>query len=862
MKSNKLLTDKFNHCKLKVGLFPMLNRQWPIVRLFLITLIFNAAFLISNAQVTKVTGKVNDVLTNEPIPFVAVVFKGTTDGANTDFDGKYEVSTTKPADSVIFTCVGYKRVAFKLKKGQAQVINVKMKINHNEIGEITVKAGENPADILFRKIIEHKDDNNKRKLESYQYQVYNKVEFDLANISEKFKNGKLIKPFAFIFDKIDSSETNEKPFLPMFITENLSNFYYKTSPKQKKEIIYASKVSGLENASVTQFMGDMYQSINVYDNFIDVFGKSFVSPIAGIGQLYYKYYLSDSLFIDNNWCYKMKFKPRRQGDLTFIGDFWVHDTTFAIKKIQMRLSEKANINFIEDLALVEEFKWVDNKNWMPSKDLLVLEFAPLKNQEGMSMIGRKTTTYKDFVINQPINDSVFKGPDDITVLDNAMDKDISYWNENRHDSLSEREKGIYAMVDTIQTLPAYKTYVDILTLFFTGYKEVGKFDFGPYFTTLSFNAIEGVRFRLGGKTNVNFSDKIQLNGYLAYGTKDGRFKFSAGADYYFSKKPRVLAGFQYIDDIQQLGQSENAFQDDNILSSLFRRSPSNKLTETIGRKIYYEREWFEGLSNRITFTYGNLNPIGTLSYAYYTNPEKTEIHENIIQSQVSLFTRFLLHEKFVVTKHGRTSLGSTKPLIQTNLTQGFKGVLKSDFSYTKIDFKISDNININPIGYGYYNISFGKMWGVVPYPLLFVHPGNETYFYDYAAFNMMNYYEFVSDFYGSIYYAHHFDGFFLNKIPLLRKLKWREVASIKAISGYLSDRNREILVNPNAFSSLTKPYMEAGLGVENILKILRVDFLWRMTYNNEDYFALYKERFPDTKLPPQFGIRASLQLSF
>lgn len=288
--------------------------------------------LTIHAQITKVTGKVSDALTNEPIPFTAVVFKGSTDGGNTDFDGMYDISSIKGADSIIFTCVGYKRLAFRIKQGQQQVINVKLSVSHNQLNEIEVKAGENPADILLRKVVEHKEENNKRKLDSYQYEVYNKVEFDMANISEKFKNNKLIKPFAFIFEKIDSSETNEKPFLPIFITENLSNFYYTTTPKRSKEIIYASKISGLENASVTQFMGDMYQNINVYENFIDVFGKSFVSPIANIGLLYYKYYLTDSAFIDNYWCYKLKFKPRRQGDLTFVGDMWIHDTTFAVKK--------------------------------------------------------------------------------------------------------------------------------------------------------------------------------------------------------------------------------------------------------------------------------------------------------------------------------------------------------------------------------------------------------------------------------------------------------------------------------------------------------------------------------------------------
>lgn len=817
----------------------------------------------ATAQVTKVTGKVTDILTNEPIPFTAVVFKGTTDGGPTDFDGNYAISTVRSSDSIVFTCVGYKRLAFKVKKGQTQVINIRLSVNQNELTEIEVKAGENPADILLRKIIAHKDENDKRELDSYQYEVYNKVEFDMANISEKFKKSKVMKPFGFVFERIDSSETNEKPFLPMFISENLSNFYYKTSPKQKQEIIYASKVSGVANPSITQFMGDMYQSINVYDNFIDVFGKDFVSPISNIGLLYYKYYLTDSAFIDNYWCYKMKYKPRRSGDLTFVGDFWVHDTTFAIKKMQLRLSEKSNINFIQDVALVEEFTRVNDKNWMPSKDLLVLEFAPLKNSGGMTMIGRKTTSYKNIKINASIPDSIFAGANDIIVSETALEQDSGFWDTARHDSLSTREKGIYQMVDTIQSLPVYKNYIDFITIFVTGYKSVGIFDLGPLFTVLSYNSVEGARFRVGGKTNTKFSDKIQLNGYGAYGTKDGKFKYSIGADYFFSKRPRVLVGFQYKDDIQQLGVSDNVFQSDNIIRALFRRNPTDKLTQTILKKVYFEKEWFDGLSNRITLLNGNLNPLGILSYEYYTNPEKTETRQNIIQSQIGLYTRFLLHEKFVYTKHGRTSLGSVYPLIQTNFTVGFKGVFKSDFSYYKLDFKVSDNVHVAPFGYGYYSIEAGKAWGVVPYPLLFVHPGNETYFFDYAAFNTMNYYEFVSDVFVSVYYAHHLDGFLLDKIPLIRKLKWREVVSVRAVSGSLSAANRNILVNPNVFSNLTSPFIESGVAVENILKIFRVDFLWRMTYIDDSYKLLYAERFgSDASLPTRFGIRASMQIIF
>ena len=351
----------------------------------------------SKAQVTTITGKVTDVLTNEPVPFATVILKGTTIGANTDINGNYQISTSTPTDTVLCTMLGYKPVKLRVKKGQQQTINFVLSANKFELGEVVIKAGENPANIIMRNIIKHKDENDAARLETYQYEVYNKLEFDLTNISEKMKNKKLLKPFAFIWDNIDSTETNSKPFLPFFISETISNLYYRSNPKTKKEIIDGSKVSGLENSTVTQFLGDMYQKINVYDNFIDLFGKGFISPISDIGMLYYKYYLLDSATIDNQWCYKLKFKPRSIHELTFTGDFWVHDTTFAIKKINMRIAADANINWIEDMAIVQEYQRVEDKQWMLSKDMLVIDFAA--KQEGMGFIGRKTTSYKKFKFN-------------------------------------------------------------------------------------------------------------------------------------------------------------------------------------------------------------------------------------------------------------------------------------------------------------------------------------------------------------------------------------------------------------------------------------------------------------------------------
>ncbi len=814
--------------------------------LFLICLIFLSA-ISAVAQNTKVTGRVTDALTGEPVPFANVAFKGTSVGAVTDIDGYYSIDSKTASDSLTASYIGYIPVTLGISKGKAQTVNFLLKVSKVQLMEVEIKAGENPAIILLRKIIDNKDQNDKREFDSYHYETYNKMEFDLTDIPPDFKEKKLIKPFAFIFDNVDSTVTNSKPFLPFFITESLSDVYYRQTPRARKEVIKASKISGLENETITQFLGDMYQNVDIYANYMDIFGKSFVSPISNVGTVFYEYYLLDSTFIENQWCYKLKFKPKRKQELTFTGECWVHDTTFAIRKIDMRIAQDANINFVEDLAVVKEYERIENKYWMLTKELLVVDFAAAK--DGIGFIGRKSTSYKDININKPIPDEVFYGSEDIKVLDEATLKPDDFWNEARHDSLSDREKKIYHMVDTIKTLPAFKTYVDIITLFITGYKQFGKVEVGPYFTLLSYNAIEGYRIRLGGRTSNEFSDRLRLEGYVAYGTRDETIKYMGGFRYYLNTRPREAIGAMYKNDVQQLGQSENAFQDDNILASLFRRLPSLKLTSTEYLTTYYEKEWVSGYSHRLSFSHGFFQPLGSLDYSYYTDEEKTAVRNRLNVTEISIRTRFAYREKFVEGKSGRISLGSDYPVVQLIFRQGLKGVLNSDFSYQKLQAKIDDDIKVPPFGHTYYAIEAGKTWGTVPYPLLDVHVGNESYFYDYLAFNMMNYYEFVSDQFVSFHIIHHFDGFFLNRIPLMRKLKWRELVSMRAVAGSMRQENLDILVNPNDFYALAKPYYEAGFGIENILKIIRLDFLYRLS-------------FLDNPNVSKFGIRGSLQLQF
>jgi hypothetical protein len=800
-----------------------------LLPLFVLILFFGSK---GTGQVTKVYGRVFDPLTNEAIPFASVLFVGTGVGVNSDINGKYALETSLAVDSIRASFVGYLPATLSLQKGRSQEINFALRLNKFDLAEVEIKAGENPAIILLRKIIEHKPENDRERLSSFQYEAYNKLEFDINNMSEKFMNKRLFKPFNFIFDYMDTTASNKKPYLPVFLTETVSEVYFQRAPKLRKEIIKGSKVSGVENQTVTQYLGDLYSNINIYDNYIYLFGKGFVSPISGISQLYYKYMLMDSAYIENKWCYKVTFHPRRKQELTFNGEIWIHDTTFAIRKLNLRINNDANINFIEDLAIVQDYVHINNEQWMLGREVLVVNLAATetKSKQTTGFIGRKTTYYRDFVLNKPMGEKFFSGSE-IEMKDDAMHQSAAYWDSTRGESLTESERKIYAMIDTIKSIPAYKRYANAVKILATGYTETGWFEIGPLYSFISTNSVEGLRLRFGGQTSNAFSTKLVLSGYGAYGLRDARFKYGGTARFFTSKRPRQFFGVEYKMDIEQLGKSANAFLDDNVFATLLRRSPSNKLNDVQQQKFYFEHEWVEGFSNRISILHSEYSPRGTLDYTYFRNDGKTDSANVLNNSELSLHIRFAYKERFVSGKVDRISLGSTYPILNLLYSRGIKDLLHSNFEYDKLLFRVEDYLYLGNFGLFSFRAEAGKIFQTLPYPLLFIHPGNNSFVYDRTAFNLMNYYEFVSDQYLSLKAEHHFGGIFLDRIPALRKLKWREVASISAVSGRLSNKNRAILANPDVFSDLSnKPYLEAGVGIENIFKILRIDNIWRLSY--------------------------------
>lgn len=834
------------------------------MKVFYYIIFFAISFTSFGQTYTKIMGKVTDAKTQEPIPFVNIILKNSNVGSITDMNGNFKIETKEKGDSLIASFIGYRRQAKKVYLGRFQTINFQLEPEAIELQEITIvtKKRKRNKDTLaleiLDKIWEHKHQNDIEKLDYYEYETYNKVQFDLNNLTEKFFENKVLKQFEFVKKYIDTSTVNGKAYLPVFILESVSDFYYRKRPKAEREFIKATQASGINNESVNQFMGNMYIRINLYDDYLDLFGKGFVSPIARLGRMYYRYYLLDSGWVNNNWCYHLAFVPKIKQENVFSGNFWVTDTTFAIKKINLKIDKNVNLNFINNVIIEQEYAPIDHTAWMLSKETIIADFNLFENPNNTTgFFGRKTTTFRNHKINYPRDDNFYNTKTNIVVKEDAQNKTESYWELVRHEPLTQKEQGIFKMVDSIKNVKTFRTFYDIMNAIVTYYYVWGKFEFGPYFTLYSFNNVEGNRIRIGGRTSNEISTRYMIESYLAYGTKDQRLKYGGNFLYLFDQNPRRGVLLDYKHDMEQLGQSVNAFREDNILSSTFRRGPQYTLSMVNQIKTEYEHEWYQGFSNTLRLKWRQYFPYNDQKFLLNTNDNLTTIYSSFITTEISLNTRYAYNERFVMGEFERISLGTEYPVINFTATLGVKNIFGSQFNYQKLELNIDHWFNTYPIGYGTYIIDAGKIFGRLPYPLLKLHEGNQTYFFDEYAFNLMNYYEFVSDQWASITYTHYFDGFFLNKIPLFRRLKWREIAWGKALVGFLRNENYSVMTFPQTLYTLDrqqdlghlKPYVEAGVGVENILKFIRVDAIKRFSYLNHPNIS-------------KFGIRVSMYFKF
>ena len=845
------------------------NRSFLFFGSFVVLLLLAPA--LHAQKMTRIKGRVIDVRTKEPLPFVNVVFKGKNLGVITDYKGVYHIESQWASDRLQASYMGYNSQTKPVKLGKNQTINFGLRPKNIILKEVEVKAKRvryrnknNPAVILIRKVIKNKNLNRKEHLNYYEYDKYEKDEFDLNNITDKYKQKKSFKKFQFIFNYVDTSDINGKPFLPVFLKESRAKVYYRKTPKSKKEYILGTKMTGfheyIDNQGVSYIIDNLYGDINLYDNTIMLLTNPFISPISVIAPSIYKFRIIDTLDVNGYNCIRLAFQPRNKQDFAFAGNLYItNDSRYAVIKADMRVSKDINLNFVNDLEIIQEYSFINNKAWMLTTDKLVVDFN--LGKKGIGIFGRKSIYYDNFVFNKNRPDSLYTGTEETIKEPEFDERDNSFWKKYRIVDLTKQEKDIYKMVDSVQNVPAFKRTMDIVMLLVAGYWNFDKIDVGPVNTFYSFNDVEGFRFRLGGRTSDKFSKKFRLNGYGIYGFKDKQFKYSAMATWSLNNKalkdnPKHTLSLQYQYETNFPGMEVEFINEDNFLLS-FKRGIADKILYNRMFKIEHYRDWKNGFSTTLVLRNIQRKPGGTL---YFNYVDGHSVH-SITSSEITARIRFAPNEKFYQGIDYKVPIITNQPILQFSYTQGVKGILGSDYSYSKLKFNAFKRFYMGPFGFTNTEMEAGKIFGKVPFILLNLPRANQTYSYQLRSYNMMNFLEFASDEYVSLFVEHHFNGFILNKIPLIKKLKWRSIISFKGLYGSITDKNNpEINQNlmlfptdkfgsPTTFSLKEKPYVEVSVGVGNIFKFFRVDMVKRITYLDH----------PNV---PKYGIRGRFKFDF
>ena len=829
-----------------------MDKKYLFLVLFFILSVFTTLF----AQ-TKVSGIVVDKL-NQPVPFANIVLKGSNLGVMSNEDGRFYIESPTTLNTLVVTSVGFSDKEITLDKG----VNYNFKVQLNpveELKEVVIYAGKtskknNPALDILRKIWERKRKNGLYQFDQYQMEKYEKVEFDMNTIDSAFMKSKIFKGMEFVFKHVDTSRVTGKTYLPIFINESLSDVYGSNKLKKVKEKLKANKNSGFsDNQQILSFVKDLYSDYNIYNNHLTFFDKSFTSPLSKTGIDVYNYVLTDSAFIDKKWCYNILFYPRRKNELTFKGDFWVNDTTFAIKKINMAVTKSANINWVKDIYIEQEFEVENDSVFLLTRDHMMSDFALNKKEESKGVYGKRTTLYQNhkFNIEQPA--SFYR--DEVNYIDNEVyNRSDRYWDENRFENLNKDERGVYKMLDTLQTVRKFKQLYNLVSILGSGYVQFGHLDFGPIFSTFGFNEVEGIRLRVGGRTYFGPNDAWRLQGYTAYGFDDNKFKYGLSGKWMVDKKNRLIISGGNRRDVEQIGASLTTTNDvlgrSFASSSLFSTGSNGKLTNINLTNVAVEMEPVKNLTFQTGFSYRTLESASnTFSLDYYTDASQTTTNSEVKQSEVNFQVEFTPNRKTIGYGVERSNVDSPFSRFYVNFSHGFKGLLDSDFKYEKIQLYYKQPIIIGPLGRSNIIMEFGKTFGTVPLGLLSVIPGNQSYFSIENTFNNLNFYEFVSDQYATFQWEHNFGGRIFSRIPFMRKLNWREIIGARTVYGTISEANRNINASGLVYKAPENAYWEYSAGIGNIFKVFRIDFTWRGNYLN----------VPDTQ---RFSVKGSFGFYF
>ena len=844
-----------------------------------------AGIFLSHAQsFTSASGIVKDSITGEPLPFVSVYFDGSTIGAMTDDNGTFTLQNNQGYTKLAAASLGYDTKFIDLKPGKKNDnLEVLLKPTAFEISEVVVKPKrekytrkDNPAVELIKKVIAHKNDNRIEAKPEYQTEVYEKLSLSLDNFNPNLDKNKFLKKFKFIKNYLDTSEFNGKPILTVSVRENLSDFYYRKSPKAEKTIVRAKRMQGIDKTlddggGITSNLEESFKSINIFDNNIPILLNRFVSPLSStLATTYYHYYIMDTLDVGGDKCVDLAFVPANSESYGFTGRLYITlDGNYAVKKVLLNTPANINLNWVDKLRIEQEFKQMPDSTWVLDQENTFVNFYVVKGTQ--QLYAHQLRNYDNYNFNVQNADSVFGLLGALHVLPEATAQPDTFWTHNRPIPLKEKEDALKDLLGQLRKVPAFNAIIKTAEILITGYiptandKKVTKFDFGPMNTTFSANHLEGFRMRVGGMTTANLNPYWFASGYLAYGTNDRKIKYNLKLTHSFTKKeyhegenPVNNLSFIQEYDVYTPGQDFLFTSKDNIFVAWKVGEPVTKMQYIRKSVLQYEKEWLNGLTWKSWIMNQNNEAAGTLQYIKRDESGNLYHIKDFTTSEIGTQLRFAPGERAYNGRSGKESvfnLSKDAPVFKLSHQLGIKGVLGGDYNYNHTEISAEKRIWLSSFGHIDAQVKAGKVWDKVPFPLLILPNTNQSVTIQPEAFHMMNALEFVTDQYVSFNATYYLKGWILNRIPGIKWLRLREVLSFNMIYGGLTDKNNPTLTPglfllPDGTQPLgSTPYMECSVGLENIFKILRIDYYRRLTYLDH----------PDIK---KGGIRIALRFTF
>jgi len=840
-----------------------------LLALILLLICSNPAF----AQTTSVQGVVTDSVTGKPIEFATVRFDGTTIGRLTDEGGRFSISNRTQHNTVTVSLMGYETRTITVSTNQQTKLEIKLKAPGVQLGEIVIKPGgekyskkNNPAVELIKKVIANKNERLVTSQDYYMNEEYDRLLFSLNDY--KADHG-LFKKMKFLNKYIDTSKIDEKPILPFSIRETMSNVYYRKQPKGTRRVVTAYRNEGIDQdmntESIDGIVEELFRDIDIRENRITLMMSDFVSPLSSVNSVdFYKWYIIDTVAIDNDRFINLGFVPFNTRDVGFMGNIYVKaDTTYAVKRVSFRVPSKINVNYLDEMLVTQEFSQLTPDLWIPEKTLMAMDLS-------LYGLGRiyveRERTFENYIFNLPV-DAAFANPAPVIYLADYKKRPDEFWNSNKN----VFENKDFGMNDMVAEIRKSNKFLDLsfkaASIFTSGYvatnknEEKNKLDIGTTQTFYSYNHIEGNRLRLTLATTKNLHRHLFLYGYGAYGTKDNKLKYYGEATWSFNTKqyhkdefPRHNLTFAYKYDINTIGQRYLQAERDNILMSL-RAKRYNNMTYNRMTEVSYLKELHNGFSYSVYGKNFKENPAGDLRFEYLNENGDVIQRRDMRSTVVGASLRWATKEKFFQQRRKRRGLPSDGFIFTLSHDIGLKGVMGGEYHYNKTTLEIDKEFWIAPYGRLGISLRGEKLWGEAPFPLLITPNANSSITIQRGSFYLLRALEFINDEQLSWDMSYQMGGWLFNRIPVIKWFKLKEVVGFRGFWGRLSKKNdpthnHSLLLFPaDVYRMSNEPYMEYSVGVQNILQFFRLDYVRRINYL-------------DHKNIEKGGFRISFEMSF